>query len=288
MIIVSYERLQKQLTKQDKDFLKDDANNLPKSISESINYRGEEFILDAMLMVNHNKKVGETIVAGITNENKKYIYFNVVGGQTKEQGIKNFECNNILPYDWFQEDTPFCIDGNACKILNQNQNKQYCFNKTIGTRIFIYVKKEIRKSLDKHKLERQDASNYSRSIPQSTSSRPQSTSRVESTSSRPQSTSRVESTSSRPQSTSRVESTSSRPQSTSRVESTSSSTKDTRHQSDYETYNNIGFEVLENNASTKDNPLFESESKSSFINKIKNKASSTGYAMKEKAKTFLR
>ena len=47
--------------------------------------------------------------------------------------------------------------------MNQNQNKQYCFNKTIGTRIFIYVKKEIRVSLDKHKLERQDANYYSRS-----------------------------------------------------------------------------------------------------------------------------
>ena len=162
MIIVSYERLQQPIGKQDKDFLKDDAN-LPKSLSENMNYRGEEFILDAMLMVNHNKKVGETIIAGITNNNQKYIHFNVVGGQTKDKGINKFECNNILPYDWFQENTPFCINGKACEIVNQNQNKQYCFNKTIGTRIFIYVKKEIRVSLDKHKLERQDANNYSRS-----------------------------------------------------------------------------------------------------------------------------
>jgi hypothetical protein len=167
MIIVSYERLQKQpigkqpIGKQDKDYLKDDAN-LPKSLSENMNYRGEEFILDAMLMVNHNKKVGETIIAGITNENKKYIHFNVVGGQTKDNGIK-FKCNTILPYNWFHENTTFCINGEACQIVNENKNKQYCFNKTIGTRIFIYVKKEIRLSLDKHKLERQNANNYSRS-----------------------------------------------------------------------------------------------------------------------------
>jgi hypothetical protein len=140
VIFVCYEyfpynkQLQDDIKKQDK--LLKYANG---PLKDTLKYNNNEYVLDAMIMSNFNKELGDHLICGISCNDTKYVYIGT--GVKDDKSGKTKNCN-FIEYDWFNN-KPFCLNDDSCKINNESfetQMKEHlCFNKTTGTRVYIYV-----------------------------------------------------------------------------------------------------------------------------------------------------
>jgi hypothetical protein len=141
VIFVFYEyfpynkQLQNDIKKQNK-LLK--YTNGP--LKDTLKYNDNEYVLDAMIMSNFNKDLSDNLICGIKCNDTKYVYIGT--GIKENKSVKTKKCN-FIEYDWLSNNKPFCLNDDSCKINNESfetQTKEHlCFNKTTGTRVYIYV-----------------------------------------------------------------------------------------------------------------------------------------------------
>jgi hypothetical protein len=122
------------------------------SMEETIYYRGVEYHLDSVILVNWNENlIANHSIAGITCKQEKYIY-NGWTRTTMDTAManilftRNIPCE-LMPHNWkIKEGYDFCLNTKDC-IPDALRDKlslvhsELCFNFSKGTRLLIYVKK---------------------------------------------------------------------------------------------------------------------------------------------------
>jgi hypothetical protein len=114
-------------------------------VNKTITYNGNNYEIDAMVMSNFTKSAGDYLISGITNDSKQYIF---IGSGRVNNQVKTFSNENcaLKQYDWFNKNKVFCFKNNSCNLhelkdLEPPNKNDLCFNKTTGSRVFLYVKK---------------------------------------------------------------------------------------------------------------------------------------------------
>jgi len=113
-----------------------DDNNLEeiKNYKDIIHFNGNEYKLDSCLLHNYNNKKGSHAIAGLTCNNKKYVYN---GWNSKVTSIS--PCS-LMPFDWdLNKDKNFCLNTKKCK-LDKIKKDDFCFSFNKGDRLLIYTK----------------------------------------------------------------------------------------------------------------------------------------------------
>lgn len=122
------------------------------SMEEIIYYRGVEYHLDSVILVNWNENlIANHSIAGITCKQEKYIY-NGWTRTTMDTAManilftRNIPCE-LMPHNWkIKGDYDFCLNTKDC-IPDALRDKlslvhsELCFNFSKGTRLLIYVRK---------------------------------------------------------------------------------------------------------------------------------------------------
>jgi hypothetical protein len=131
-----------------------------RSLKESIEYNNTKYELDSIILNNFDSIIMQRAqdinnkidilshqIAGITCNNKKYIY-NGWTIQTKDPNIKkeikvlNESPCPLIPYHWHtKDDIKFCIDQEKCGIILVENQRNLCFSFGKGSRLLVYVKK---------------------------------------------------------------------------------------------------------------------------------------------------
>jgi hypothetical protein len=110
-------------------------------LKKIIKYHGNNYKITSMIMGNFNKDKGDILAAGVTCNNKKYMF--IGSGNNAEKKTIGPSCM-LIPFKWFDAKKPFCMNEMLCNVdhedLENNVNEQFCFNKETGTRFFIYVR----------------------------------------------------------------------------------------------------------------------------------------------------
>ena len=122
-----------------------------KSMNKKIIYNGVEYNLDSVILANWNiNKDNGHAIAGITCKKKKYIY----NGWTRTsmdpvmgtEITRNIPCE-LMRYNWnIKKHGDFCLDTKKCIPAALKRKLEYydsCFNFSKGTRILIYVRKDV-------------------------------------------------------------------------------------------------------------------------------------------------
>jgi hypothetical protein len=140
----------------------DTTNNNAKeitSLKEIIQYNNTTYELDSIILENydsiiieHADKINKNIeilshqIAGITCNDKKYIYNGWTlhtedpNIESEIQSLNEHPCP-LIPYSWHSEnEISFCIDQEKCGIKLVEQQQKLCFSFSKGPRIFVYVK----------------------------------------------------------------------------------------------------------------------------------------------------
>ncbi len=108
-----------------------------KNYEDTIILNDVTYKLDSCLITNYNNDLGNHAIAGITCNNKKYVY----NGWTYEL-INNNKCS-LMKYDWdLKKNKNFCLDYKKCNFSKKVNKKDLCFNFTKGYRILIYVREK--------------------------------------------------------------------------------------------------------------------------------------------------
>lgn len=106
-----------------------------------IKYHGNNYKITSMIMGNFNKDKGDILAAGVTCNNRQYMF---VGSGNNAEKTKIGPFCMLMPFNWFDTKKPFCMNEMLCDIdhedLENSVNEQLCFNKETGTRFFIYVR----------------------------------------------------------------------------------------------------------------------------------------------------
>ena len=128
-----------------------DSKNSIKSMKEQIFFKGVEYNLDAVLLVNWNiNKSNGHAIAGITCKKKKYIYngwtrTSMDPSMVNQLITRKIPCE-LMKYDWnVKNDGDFCLNTAKCipeALKHQLKNTDICFNFSKGTRLLIYVRKD--------------------------------------------------------------------------------------------------------------------------------------------------
>lgn len=114
-------------------------------LNKTITFNGNDYEIDAMVMSNFTKSAGDYLISGITCNSTKYIFIGsgLINNEVKIFG--NDKCS-LMEYDWFDKNNAFCFKNESCQInelndLQNPDNSKLCFNKTTGSRVFMYVRK---------------------------------------------------------------------------------------------------------------------------------------------------
>ena len=127
-----------------------DSKNSIKSMKEQIFFKGVEYNLDAVLLVNWNaNKDNAHAIAGITCKKKKYIYNGWTRTSMDPSMINQLITRKIpcelMKYDWnIKNGGDFCLNTAKCipdVLKHQLKDNDICFNFSKGERLLIYVRK---------------------------------------------------------------------------------------------------------------------------------------------------
>lgn len=140
--------------------IKDEKNI--KSAKENIEYMGENYTLDSIILSNWNRvhlstttehRISKTntghAIAGITCENKRYIYNSWERENDNSHNIP-YACK-LMEHDWIKNQN-FCLNVKNCipthfenieHIIKEFQNKEHCFNFQNGNRLLIYIRNDL-------------------------------------------------------------------------------------------------------------------------------------------------
>jgi hypothetical protein len=131
-----------------------DTKDTLTSMKEQIFYKGVEYNLDAVLLTNWNvNKDNGHAIAGITCKKKKYIYngwtrTSMDPVMAKKYITREIPCE-LMKYNWnIKKNRDFCLDTDKCVPEDLQHKLEYsdmCFNFSKGTRILLYVRKDIAK-----------------------------------------------------------------------------------------------------------------------------------------------
>jgi hypothetical protein len=163
-----------------------------KSLKDIIVYNGQKYILDSIILSNHNRSEGGHAIAGITCNKKKYVYNGwtndtndpnlqktvptlqktdtalqktVPALQTKEyipkiyrEVIKEIPCD-LIKFDWYENKYDFYIkkDCNLPIFNSEEYGEELYFNFSKGIRTYIYIREDL---CDKGKAIKTDTSNF--------------------------------------------------------------------------------------------------------------------------------
>jgi hypothetical protein len=116
------------------------------SMNDKIYYRGSEYHLDSVILVNWDIRNGGHAIAGITCKKDKYIYN---GWSRRNMNPTNINVRipcELMRYDWdIKQDSPFCLNRKKCipdTLGIKSKRKRLCFNFRKGRRILVYVRKD--------------------------------------------------------------------------------------------------------------------------------------------------
>jgi hypothetical protein len=126
------------------------------SLQNNIQYNGEDYVLDSVIISNYNKPIigkGHAI-AGISCNNERYVY----NGWTRytqdttmqlanaENHVQQRPCE-LMKFDWSTlGNNEFCINLYECKLPKKTvgeENKNLCFSFAKGDRTLVYIKKTL-------------------------------------------------------------------------------------------------------------------------------------------------
>jgi hypothetical protein len=132
-----------------------------KSLKDTIEYNGNKYILDSIILINHNKAVTDHAIAGITCNKKKYVY-NGWTNNTNDPALKTTDKKttdikktniqeyykkvskqipcDLIKFDWYKNKNDFCIKD--CN-LPEFTNERLCFNFGKGIRTYIYIREDL-------------------------------------------------------------------------------------------------------------------------------------------------
>jgi len=121
---------------------KDDIKNF----KDEFFMNGIKYRLDSCILADFNAKFSRHSIAGITCNNKKYVYNGWIkrtldpAMRNQLEGINEFPCS-LMRHDWnIKKDKDFCLNSQTCKLDFVNKN-DLCFNFSKGNnRILIYVR----------------------------------------------------------------------------------------------------------------------------------------------------
>jgi len=115
-------------------------------MNDKIYYRGSEYHLDSVILVNWDIRNGGHAIAGITCKKDKYIYN---GWSRRNMNPINIHVRipcELMRYDWdIKQDSPFCLNRKKCipdTLGIKSKRKRLCFNFRKGRRILVYVRKD--------------------------------------------------------------------------------------------------------------------------------------------------
>lgn len=130
--------------------IKDEKNI--KSLNKNIEYMGENYTLDSIILSNWNSMSTGHAIAGITCENKHYIYNSWKRENDNSHNIP-YACK-LMEHDWIKNQN-FCLNVKNCipkhiknteHIIEEFQNKEHCFNFHNGDRLLIYIRNDLTSS----------------------------------------------------------------------------------------------------------------------------------------------
>jgi hypothetical protein len=163
------------------DTISDQNINELKSLKNTITYNKNNYILDSMILYNHNKSITNHVIAGITCNNNRYVY-NGWTNYTNDPALHNTNIQNtniqntniqntnipqffkkelkdipcdLMKFDWDAKKDNFCINLNECNLslLQENEpdgiinsfkeSNDLCFNFSKGVRIYIYIREDL-------------------------------------------------------------------------------------------------------------------------------------------------
>jgi hypothetical protein len=121
------------------------------SLKKHIIYNGNKYIMDSIILSNHNIKDDGHSIAGLTCNGERFVY-NGWTKSTKDPAIKNiihtendeYACD-LIPFDWYEDKKKFCINLQKCSlpdVKDFNDHNELCFSFTLGDRLIIYVKED--------------------------------------------------------------------------------------------------------------------------------------------------
>ena len=114
------------------------------SMNDKIFYRGSEYHLDSVILVNWDIRKGGHAIAGITCKKDKYIY-NGWSRRNMNPAIPviRIPCE-LMRYDWdIKQEGEFCLNRKKCIPDTLGiKLKRLCFNFKKGRRILVYVRKD--------------------------------------------------------------------------------------------------------------------------------------------------
>lgn len=121
---------------------KDDIKNF----KDEIFINGIKYRLDSCILADFNAKFSRHSIAGITCNNKRYVYNGWIkrtldpAMRNQLEGINEFPCS-LMRHDWnIKKDKDFCLNLQTCKLDFVNKN-DLCFNfSKSNDRILIYVR----------------------------------------------------------------------------------------------------------------------------------------------------
>jgi hypothetical protein len=110
-------------------------------------YNDKKYIIDTIYLHNHNGEVTKKhhAVAGITIDNKKYLYngwTKITNDPSMSSQMKNFEPCPLEQYDWL-ENADFEIRYDDCGFVKGMRNGEMTFNPYKGNIIYFAVREDL-------------------------------------------------------------------------------------------------------------------------------------------------
>jgi hypothetical protein len=136
------------------------------SLQNSIQYNGETYLLDSVIISNYNKPIigrGHAI-AGISCNNERYVYngwtrftqdttMQIANIANVDNHVKLRPCE-LMKFEWnTMANSEFCIDLRKCmlpKKMEGEENKNLCFSFAKGERTLVYIKKALSEIVVQH------------------------------------------------------------------------------------------------------------------------------------------
>lgn len=120
---------------------------------QRIQHEGQWFILDNVIVQNHDKQKVGHVVSGVTCKSKRYVYngwiqTTVDAAMGKSKPEFESETTRKLPsgapcelmkYDWLENQGDFCLNLAKCGLDSFVPNGTMCFNFSRGYRVLMYV-----------------------------------------------------------------------------------------------------------------------------------------------------